>query len=340
MTTSCLPWHEAEFARLLAARNALPHALLLQGPQGIGKLVFAQALAQALLCEMPGPAGAACGSCASCGWSATGSHPDWIALEPADAEDGTGAEQGGEKKGGRQITIAQVRLIADLINLSSHRGGRKVISVHPAEALNANAANALLKNLEEPPPDTHFLLVTHRPFFILPTIRSRCRQLPLPVPAPADALAWLKKQKIAQPELALAQTGNAPLLAARLADADWWEQRATLLDAIGKPDFDPLALAERVRDIPLPNLVGWLQKWSYDLIFSKLLGKIRYNPDYAEALAAAAGWTEARWMLRFHRHVVGMQRIVSHPLNARLVIEDLLLAYAQVAHCAERGSAE
>jgi DNA polymerase III subunit delta' len=326
---SCLPWHEVEFGRLLAARSGLPHALMLHGAQGIGKLAFAHALTQALLCEAPAPAGSACGTCAGCGWFTAGTHPDWLALEPENGRDDGDAEQGGEKKGGRQITVDQVRLLTDFINLSSHRGGRKVITVHPAEVLNANAANALLKSLEEPPPDTYFLLVTHRPRFVPPTIKSRCRQLPLPGPAHADAMAWLKSQKVVEPVLALAQSGNAPLLAARVADAAWWQQRAILLDAIAKPGFDPLAVAEQVRDIPLPNLVGWLQKWSFDMILNKFLGKTRYNPDYADALAAGAKESDARALLQYHRHVVGMQRIVNHPLNPRLAIEDLLLAYSQ-----------
>ncbi len=324
---NCLPWHEQDFGRLLARRARLPHALLFHGRQGIGKLAFARALAQALLCEASAAAGAACGKCAACGWCENGAHPDWLQLELDEAGDD---DQGADKKSRRQITVDQVRRLPDFINISSHRGGRKLVLVHPAEALNINAANALLKSLEEPPPNTYFLLVAHRPHFLLPTIKSRCQHIALAPPPAAVAEAWLRAQKVPEAALALAQTGNAPLLAAELADASWWQQRATLLEAISRPRFDPLAVAEQVRDVPLPHFVGWLQKWSFDLIFNKFLGKIRYNPDYAEAVGASAESADTWNLLRFHREVVGMQRVVNHPLNARLVIEDLLMAYARL----------
>lgn len=329
----CLPWHEQEFSRLLALRMRLPHGLLIHGRQGIGKLAFAQALARSLLCEAPTPAGAACGRCAACRWCEAGGHPDWLRLEPDQVGD---SEEGIDKQSGRQITVDQVRQLPDFINLSSHRGGRKLILVHPAEALNISAANALLKNLEEPPPNTYFLLVTHRLHFLLPTVRSRCQHVALAPPPVEVATAWLQAQKVGEAALALAQTGNAPLLAAQLADAHWWQQRAALLEAIARPRFDPLAVAEQVRDVPLANLIGWLQKWSFDLIFNKFLGKTRYNPDYADAVAAAAESSDTWSLLRFHRDVVGMQRVVNHPLNPRLVIEDLLLAYTRLMQDTDR----
>jgi DNA polymerase-3 subunit delta' len=326
-----LPWHETTFARLLRERARLPHALLIHGRQGIGKLAFAQALARALVCEAPRADGAPCGTCAACGWCMAGSHPDWIDVAPAAEDDESEAPLDGERAASREITVKQIRGLADFINLSSHRGGAKIVLLHPAESLNVNAANALLKSLEEPPPNTFFLLVSHRPHFLLPTIKSRCSQIAAPVPSREAAEAWLAKQSVPNPALALAQSGDAPLLAMQLTDTAWWEQRATLLDAIAKAHFDPLALAEALRDVPVPRLVEWLQKWTFDSVLLKFLGRIRYNPDYAGALKAAAGRTEALSLIRFHRDVVRMQRVVHHPLNPRLVIEDLLLGYAEAA---------
>jgi len=332
---NCLPWHKQDFGRLLAMRVRLPHALLIHGRQGIGKLVFAQALVQSLLCEAPTAAGAACGKCAACSWCEAGGHPDWLRIEPDQSGD---EDQGIEKKFGRQITVDQIRQLPDFINISSHRCGRKFVLVHPAEALNVNAANALLKSLEEPPPNTYFILVAHRPHFLLPTIKSRCQHVALAPPSAEVAEAWLRAHNVGEPALALAQAGNAPLLAAHLADGDWWQQRATLLCAIASPRFDPLAVAEQVRDVPLPHLVGWLQKWSFDLIFKKFLGKIRYNPDYADAVADSADSADTWSLLQFHRDLLGMQRVVNHPLNARLVIEDLLLVYARLLRGSDNPS--
>jgi len=324
-----LPWHKAEFERVLAGRAGLPHAILLHGRQGIGKAAFARTLAQALLCEHPAPSGTACGQCAACHWLEAGTHPDFRLIEPGSLAEANAEEQGSDKKKpSQQIIIEQIRILPDFIGISSHRGGPKVVLIHPAEALNINAANALLKSLEEPPAHTYFLLVSHRPHSLLPTIKSRCQQLALQGPTPEAAAVWLKSQGMANPELALAQTGNSPLTALQLDNEEYWQQRNILLKGITSADFDALGLAERVYDYPIPQVVGWLQKWSYDLIAQKFLGTIRYNPDHKAALATTATQIDARSALRFHRELVRLQRIVNHPLNPRLFIEHLLISYA------------
>lgn len=326
-----MAWHEDEFARLAGATDRLPHALLVRGARGIGKLAFAQALAQALLCESPTADGHACDACGACAWFAAGAHPDYRQIEPESADESEGGEEGEARQSGKKpktaILIHQVRALADFVVLSSHRGGPKIIVVHPAEAMNPNAANALLKNLEEPPPRTHFVLVTHRPHQLLPTIKSRCRQVALSVPSTSDAIAWLAAKGVRNAELALAHTGNAPLLALELDDSEYWGARAAFLRHLCAPDLDVLSAADAARDLPIPNVVAWLQKWSYDIVSHHTLGTIRYNPDQRDALARTAAQVDALAALRFHREMVKLQPVVHHPLNARLFVEHLLLAY-------------
>lgn len=325
-----LPWHSSELERVLTDKSRLPHALLLRGREGIGKMVFARALAQALLCEKPQPSSIACCQCAACHWFEGGSHPDYRQIEPEHlAETG---EEGSDKKSGLYIPIEPIRALPDFIAISSHRGGPKVVVIHPAESLNVSAANALLKSLEEPPPQTIFLLVSHRPNSLLPTIKSRCQHIVLPAPSQAAALTWLKTQGSANPELGLAQTGNSPLAALAIDNEEYWKQRDVLFRGIAGPEFDPIALAEQMRDTPVPRLVNWLQKWSYDLISQKYLGELRYNPDHQAALAATATQVDALAAMRFHRDVVRLQRIVNHPLNTRLFTERLLIECADLTH--------
>jgi DNA polymerase-3 subunit delta' len=321
------PWHSRAFEALLTRKDRLPHALLLRGREGIGKLAFAEAAARALLCESPQAGGRACGQCAACAWMEQGSHPDFRRLVPESVSAPGEAEQGSEKKPSEQIQIGQVREIADFINISSHRGGAKVVLIHPAEALNASAANALLKSLEEPPPRTYFLLVAHRWHQLLPTIRSRCEQIVLAAPSHAEARDWLERQKLRDADLALAQAGGAPLLAVKL-DEDYWRQREALLAAITSPGFDSLSTAELLRETAPALIVGWLQKWAFDLVTHKVTGRVRYNPDRADAVATTAAQLDLIEALRFQRYMVRLQRIVSHPLNTRLFLEQLLLAYA------------
>lgn len=323
------PWHQSHLDGLLSRKGRLPHALLLRGPQGIGKLAFAESLARALLCERPLPDGAACGQCTACSWMEQGSHPDLRRLEPESLAEHNEAEQGAEKKdkASSQISVEQVRGIADFIHMSSHRGGMKIVLIHPAEALNASAANALLKNLEEPPPQVCFLLVAHRWHQLLPTVKSRCQHVALPPPAPEAARDWLLLQGARDPGLALAQAGGAPLVAARF-DEEYWERRAWFLKAISGKGLDALALAEELRDEAPALIVSWLQKWAYDVVCHKVAGTVTYNPDFSVALAAIAGRIDLVEAARFLRRTVRLQRIVAHPLNTRLFFEDLLLTYA------------
>jgi len=357
MPITVLPWQQESWNAMLARRAALPHALLVRGREGIGKLDFARKLAQSLACETPAADGAACGECRSCRWFASGSHPDYRELQPevlrlADGGDTT-AEEGGEDatddaEGGRrrgrkpseEIRIEEIRALHDFIHLSAHQTAGKTIVLYPAEALNNSAANALLKNLEEPPPATRFILVSHRPYHLPATIVSRCQQIVLPTPPAAVAEQWLRGQGGTEPALSLAQTGNAPLAALRLASDDYWTQRKTLLGALAVRGFDALGLAERMRDYPPPRLLGWLQRWSYDLLLRKTAGRVRYNPDYEAALAQAADTLDALQLARYHRMLVGWQRVVNHPLNARLFIEQLLLSYALLLRREESSAAD
>jgi DNA polymerase-3 subunit delta' len=259
--------------------------------------------------------------------------------EPEDGEPAAEGEETGPKtKASPWISIEQVRELHDFINVSSHRGGRKVIVVSPAEALNVAAANALLKNLEEPPAQTHFLLISHRPHRLMRTIISRCRQLALHEPDRALALSWLAGQGIKDAEVALAQASGAPLLAQAMTENDELSGRSELLRAIASPDFDPLAVAESLRDLPLERFINWLQKWTCDIVEQRMLGRIRYNPDLSRELAIIAKRVEPLSALRLHRKLVREQRNIHHPLNARLYMESVLFAYAAMVNPSRRAA--
>ena len=322
-------WQFEDYQQLAQRAERLPHALLFKGAPGIGKRAFAGALALGLLCEKPSAPLSACGKCEACHWFETGNHPDFRQLQPQAAENPDDAEPADKKKK-RDISVAQVRSLGDFINISAHRRGPKVVLIQPAEAMNVNAANALLKSLEEPPPATHFLLVSERPHLLPATLRSRCQQIALTLPTPQEAALWLAQNGVSQPELALAQAGGAPLLAAELDKPDYWSARQAFLDSLCAREFDPLALAERFYAQPIPQIINWLQRWSYDLVSIGCGLPLRYNPDRKEALILAVKHMKNLEIMRYHRELVRFQRIVNHPLSPRLVLEDLLLRYAQL----------
>jgi len=154
------------------AGGTLPPALLLAGPEGIGKRRTAPAVAETLNCREPRAAGDfeidACGACDSCRRIARGVHPDVIVVEPGD----TGS-----------IKIDQVRDVIDRAAYRPFEGRRRAVIVDEADAMAPAAQSALLKTLEEPPSASVFLLVSSMPDALMPTVRSRCPRLrfaPLP----------------------------------------------------------------------------------------------------------------------------------------------------------------
>lgn len=327
-------WHSSVFHKLSQHSGALPHALLFKGPPGIGKRDFTKALAKGMLCEKTVSPLRACGSCAACHWMDSESHPDYRLLQP-EAVDAGSEDEPSDKKKKLNISIAKVRSLAEFINISAHRSGAKVVVIQPAEAMNVNAANALLKSLEEPPPNTYFFLVSDRPQLLPATIRSRCQQLALPPPTMQEATAWLLASGVSAPDLALAQAGGAPLLAMELDNSDYWSARKLFLDGLSSREFDALALAERVATHPVPQIINWLQRWSYDLASLSFGQRLRYNPDHKDGLNYALRRMKPLEILRFHRELVRFQRIVNHPLNPRLLIEDMLLRYEQLIQASE-----
>ena len=326
-----LPWHRAALTRLLSDRAHLPHALLIQGAAGIGKVEFARALAAGALCESP-RGGLACGQCPSCHWFSQGNHPDFREIVPEaaaeDEEEGEVETAKADKAKSVVIKIDQVRRIADFVALTTHRAGFRVLLLHPADALHPNAANALLKTLEEPPPHTLILLVTAYPARLLPTIRSRCRRLALPMPQPQEALEWLRAQGVDEAPAALAAAGGAPLLARDLAQPEEAELRRRVVAELSKPSgADGLSFAAAIDRPRVERFVYWLQTWVNDLLLVRLAGAPRHHVGCASVLAVRAKSMDLEALFELDRELVEARRLVAHPLNPRLLAEHLLMAY-------------
>lgn len=342
MGNTLYPWQDTAWQQLQQLRERLPHAILFHGPEGIGKTAFAEGFAQSLLCQTPAAGGHACGTCDSCGWFTQYSHPDYRRVRPEvlDGDDGVESEDGGDagdakktakstKAPSKEIKIDQIRALADFMNISTHRQGMRVITLYPAEALNTASSNALLKTLEEPPPDTMFLLVSNSLDRLLPTILSRCRKFALTMPSEAEALSWLKAQDVKDADSWLAEQGGAPLAAHALAQADTRDVMDEFLLQLAKPSTDSaLKTAERMQKIPVADLVAWLQRWLYDVFSLKLSGRIRYYPRYKKELAVLAARADITELLRALKAASQRRAIAEHPLSAKLFIEDMLLDYS------------
>lgn len=248
------PWQRSYWSTLhdLVEQQRLPHALLLAGPEGIGKSRFAHAFGASILCEAPRDT-LPCGQCQSCRWCQESQHPDVKELQCFE--------------GKRQIGIDQVREVQGFAAQRAHReGGRKIVFVSPAEAMNVNAANALLKTLEEPAPDTLLILISHAPSRLLATIRSRCLQYAMKIPAANDARAWLQSSIKDEADLQrlLSESGGRPLAALALFETGGMEQFKQYdegLQALLQGKQAPTALAEKLaNDEPVLVLQWWLRR--------------------------------------------------------------------------------
>lgn len=299
-------WNQPILDSLARRLERLPHALLIHGPRGVGKLALAERAAQLLLCEgQKRP----CDACDACRWFLAGNHPDFRRLEPealAKEPPPEGEEEAPARRTKQpsiEIKVDQVRELAGFLYVGSHRGRLRVALVHPAEDMNENAANALLKGLEEPPAGAIFVLVSHRPAQLLPTIRSRCVAIPVPIPPRAAALEWLSREGLKDPERWLAYAGGAPLRAVEHA-------------AHGKVALAPVEAREG-----LEPLAEALQKIALDHALLAFGLPARY-----QTTSGAVAPRKAREWLAFARQMGEDRLLCRHPLNPRLFSAAMLAA--------------
>jgi DNA polymerase-3 subunit delta' len=279
-----LPWHEEPWARVLRAwrSDRLPHALLIEGPAGLGKLRFARRVAALVLAGREDPAGPA---------------PDW---RHPDLRETTLLE---DKK---QIGVDQIRELCAELFMTAHGGGYKVAIIHPAERMNAHAANSLLKTLEEPTARTLLMLVRSRLDTLPATIASRCQRLRFAPPDKNEALRFLSAADTGRDwERLLALAGGAPLRAEALAAAGMEKlDRAYRKDlaALVQGQDSAVGVAQRWHKQPLEDSLAWLNAFVTELIrvlagtgdnappeLQLFAGSLRLEPlfDYLDELQAA-----------------------------------------------------
>lgn len=320
------PWSAGAWRQLLAKREKLPQALLIHGPRGIGKLELGRRFAQLILCETPG-AEEPCGKCDGCRWFLAGQHPDYRQVEPealaAPTDLGEDAPAPSKTaKPSQEIKIDQVRELAGFLNIGSHRGRRRLALFHPAETMNANAANSLLKSLEDPASGACFILISDNHMGLLPTIRSRCVSLPVVVPERVASLAWLTQAGIQDAADWLAFAGGAPLLAREYADSERGRLISQLSELIRTGGKDALAAWPASDREHIEALAEVLQKWAYDQVRAGFGG----DGNFFGAARSNQSWPvekSRRWIHFALR--AGQYRVAAkHPLNPKLFALDLI----------------
>ena len=330
LSADSLPWLHSAQQRMRAAFAAqrLPHSLLLLSAPGLGAEQLANWITALALCDSPGSR--PCGVCASCQLLRSDSHPDsYIVRLEEDAH---------------QIKIDQVRGLIESLSLKSYRGGYKVGVIEGAELLNANGANAFLKTLEEPTPNTVLVLIA-RPTHRLPaTIASRCLRLTLSPPPTEAAIAWLnanahrnlrnspdsdpRAPSVPQWGAALALAGGAPLLAVELDGAG-----AAVLDAemqeslrrLAAGSVDVTLLAERWMQLGPGLRIAWLENWITQRVREWIgAGTSRQSAEPVR-LPAALLKPKIRALFELLDAARELRRLATTGMNQQLALEALLL---------------
>ena len=319
------PWQQTRWTDLKGRiPRQLPHSLLFAGPKNLGKLNFAQVLAEYLLCEHPQPL--ACGHCQACQWLNAGTHPDLICIQP--------------EANSTTIKIDQIRRLINRLSHTSQQGGYKLAIIEPAEQMNLAAANALLKTLEEPPGNTLLILVSHTAHQLPATVRSRCQRIRFAIPKLKLTQPWLVNQISSEidAQLLLALAEGLPLKALELANRDQlmlFQQAIDHLSELLLQKTEPMAVAKQLMAIDLKLLLDIFYTLSGDLIRLQLGGNIK-DRVYFSSINKIRNISQLIDILKIYKFVDKVlevkRALIQHiNLNAQLQLEALLLQWQQLS---------
>ncbi len=319
-----LPWQQTQWLALneRIAQNKIPHAMLFQGPQGIGKMQFAAAFVKRLFCTAPTNQHA-CGQCDSCHLLSVHNHPDLAVIRCDD-----------DKK---NISVDQIRRLVDYAVLSPHSAKYKVAIIHQAEQMSVSAANSILKTLEEPPKSVLIILLTHKPEQLLPTILSRCQNVFFTLPPLEMADQWLAAQVTdsARRQALLALANGAPLKSLEYESEGVIEQRQmqfeTLLELLSRKQ-DPVSAASLWLKFDLELSLNCIISWVIDVARLKVSQQapIITNSDLQQDLLNLAANANLQQILEYQQFLYECLVWSRSNINTQLLLEDILIRWIRL----------
>ena len=322
MTEDLFPWHQSCWTYLNNQRiqGRLPHALLLSGAEGLGKLLFARKFAQALLCKQPRIDGMACQQCRACRLFVAETHPDLLHVTPEEE--------------GKAIKIDQIRALIDYLELTTQYGGYKIVIFCPADQMNTYAANSLLKTLEEPVFNRLLLLISANPSRLPATIRSRCQNLQFTIPPSEQAQAWLSNHLKSgeDPSLYLSLASGAPVMAKTMATSDAPAQRQSLIQDLQAltEGGDPVKITANWLKLGIALPLYWLYGCVADMIRLKIAGMSTHitNSDIREVLQEWADQFDILQLYSILDRTLEARRLTHTQVNDQMLLEGILLYWS------------
>jgi DNA polymerase III subunit delta' len=320
------PWQEKQWQHLVDRKqnNTLPHALLLTGCEGLGKLAFAKAVAGLLLCKQPINGKQACGHCTSCKLFNVNNHPDLILVHPE------------AKAKSKNIKVDQIREIIRDAATTSQQGGYQIVIIEPADTMNIAAANALLKTLEEPEANVVIMLVTAKPKLLPATISSRCQQISFYPPRHDVAKQWLadKVSPGNDLDLLLEYASNVPLLALQMLNDKSYEARNQFFDGLSaaiENKISCVSFAENCSDFELSFVVMNLFNIILDVLKLKYYAESAIlNKDRVLFLKVLVARTTPLKLFAYLDQLTLLNQYLNSNinLNKQLAIEVLIIKFA------------
>ena len=318
--STLLPWLMAPWMQLqhTIQEDRVPHALLIHGLPKLGKADLAMAFAHTLLCTslQTKP----CGSCAGCHLFAAGTHPDFLPLAPEEE--------------GKAIKVDAIRKLINDVALKPQYPGYRVFIIHRAESMNATAATALLKTLEEPAEQNVILLLADQIDRLPATILSRCQKLTVRPPRADLARSWLLEHRPDCPaDVLLAAANGSPIRALELTETDVVERRRKAFEEfagiIGR-GLDPVRVAERWLGESPDECLDWVISWLADLIRLSATGDASRarNSDLILEMRDAGTRIGSRRLLDFWGELLNFRLSLGGQINRQLLLEDLLIRWS------------
>jgi len=302
-----------------SSSGRLPHALLLSGIDGIGKRAFSQCLAETLLCQKPSPAGA-CGECKPCRQLLADSHPDFRKLVPEGAN--------------AAIKVDPVRALVEWLQLTASQSSYRIALLEQADTLNRNAANSLLKTLEEPGDHAVLILSATRAGALPATVRSRCQQVTLNLSNQSAAIQWLA-DKVDDPELALLEASGGPFLA--LANAS--EENAASKELLLRAWHDLFLhrgsvgrIADSIAHLDTSLCLATFSRWC--LVASKQREKldVGVNPAVKQVISETQDRLETEQWFTLYDRLLQLHRSDSASFKTQTVLEGLFADIRLIAN--------